>query len=85
MNHIQLKKGIPRESEIDAVGISIYEHFGTRPGEGLSTQNFLGVAENQGLRINDLLDGLRYGEENGWFEDGANGQVLLTAAGFAEI
>ena len=65
--------------------LNIYKHFGTRPGEGLLTQNFLAVAENQGLHNNDLLDGLRYGDEKGWFENGPNGSVLLTEAGFAEI
>ena len=65
--------------------LNIYKHFGTRPGEGLSTQNFLAVAVDQGLCNNDLLDGLRYGDEKGWFEDGPNGSVRLTEAGFAEI
>ena len=65
--------------------LNIYKHFGTRPGEGLLTQNFLTVAANQGLSINDLLDGLRYGDEKGWVENGPNGFVLLTEAGFAEI
>jgi len=65
--------------------LNIYKHFGTRPGEGLSTQNFLAVAVDQGLCNDDLLDGLRYGDEKGWFEDGPNGSVRLTEAGFAEI
>ncbi len=63
----------------------IYRHFGTRPGETLSTQQFLAGAEIQGLHNVDLLDGLRYGERQEWFEDGPNGSVRLTEAGFAEI
>ena len=65
--------------------LNIYKHFGTRPGEGLSTQSVLAVAVDQGLSNNDLLDGLRYGDEKGWFEDGPNGSVRLTEAGFAAI
>jgi hypothetical protein len=65
--------------------LRIYEHFGTRPGEGLSTQNFLAIAAVQGLRNDELIEGLRYGDEKGWFEDGPNGFVLLTKPGFAEI
>ena len=76
---------LPTPEENARKVLNIYKHFGTRPGEGLLTQNFLSGAETQGLRNNDLLDGLRYGEENGWFEDGPNNFVLLTEAGFAEI
>ena len=65
--------------------LRIYQHFGTRPGEGLSTQNFVAVAEQQGLSNEDLLDGIRYGDENGWFEDGPTGSVRLTDAGFADL
>ena len=76
---------LPTPEENARMVLNIYKHFGTRPGEWLSTQNFLGVAANQGLHSNDLLDGLRYGGEKGWFEDGPNGSVQLTKAGFAEI
>ena len=65
--------------------LKIYEHFGTRPGEALSTQKFLAIAAQKGLRTEDLLDGLRYGDEQGWFEDGPTGSVRLTEAGLAEI
>jgi hypothetical protein len=76
---------LPTPEESARRVLDIYKHFGTRPGEGLSTQNFLTVAANQGLCTDDLLDGMRYGDENDWFEDGPNGSVLLTEAGFAEI
>lgn len=76
---------LPTPEESARRVLDIYKHFGTRPGEGLSTQNFLAVAANRGLRTNDLVDGIRYGGENGWFEDGPNGSVLLTEAGFEEI
>ena len=76
---------LPTPEENARKVLKIYEHFGTRPDEGLSTQNFLAVAVNQGLSNADLLDGLRYGGEQGWFGDGPNGSVRLTEAGFAEI
>ena len=76
---------LPTPEESARMVLKIYEHFRTRPGEGLSTQNFLAVAADQGLNTNDLLDGLRYGDEKGWFENGPNGSVRLTEAGFAEI
>ena len=76
---------LPTPEENARKVLKIYEYFGARPGEDLSTQNFLVVAENQGLSTADLLDGLRYGDKQGWFEDGPNGSVRLTEAGFAEI
>jgi hypothetical protein len=76
---------LPTPDENGRMVLSIYKHFGTRPGEGLMTQNFLAFITNNGLRNEDLLDGLRYGEEQGWFESGQNGFVLITEAGFAEI
>ena len=65
--------------------LSIYRHYGVRPGGALSTQQFLDIAPNVGLSENDLLNGVRYGGEKGWFEDGPNGSMRLTEAGFAEI
>ena len=65
--------------------LKIYAHFGTRPGESLSTQNVLAIGDKQGLRTEHLFDGLRYGDKEGWFEDGPTGSVRLTEAGFAEI
>ena len=76
---------LPTPEENARKVLKIFEHFGAHPDETLSTQNFLAVAANQGLSTNDLLDGLRYGDAQGWFEDGPNGSVRLTEAGFAEI
>ena len=76
---------LPTPEESARKVLKIYEHLGTRPGEGLSTQNISVVAAKQGLSTNDLRDGLRYGDKQGWFEDGPNGSVRLTEAGFAEI
>ena len=76
---------LPTPEENARKVLNIYKHFGSRPGGGLLTQNFLAAAVDQGLRTEDLLDGLRYGDDKGWFENDPNGFVLLTEAGFAEI
>ncbi len=76
---------LPTPEESARMVLNIYRGFGTRPGEGLMTQHFLDGALKQGLNTQELLDGLVYGEGQGWFENGPNGLILLTEAGFKEI
>lgn len=76
---------LPTPEESGRAVLQIYEHFGTRPGEGLLPQNFLVRIFAMKLRKDDLVNGLEYGVEAGWFESGPNDMMILTDAGFAEI
>lgn len=76
---------MPASEENARKVLLIYQHYGTQPGGSLMTEKFLAVSANYGISEADLLDGVRYGGEQGWLEDGPNGSMQLTAAGFAEI
>ena len=65
--------------------LRIFKHFGTRPGEGIGSNNILAMAAKWHWRIADMQDGLQYGLDNGWFKNGQNGYTLLTETGYAEI
>jgi hypothetical protein len=65
--------------------LDIYQHFGTRPGEGLFTQNFMAIAAKRGLRMTDIADGMELGVKLGYFDQGQNNVLILTEAGFAAI
>ena len=65
--------------------LKMYKHFGSCPGECLRMNNFVTLAVERGLRIADLQEGLKYGGEKGWFEDGPNGFVRLTEGGVKNI
>ena len=60
------------------------KHFGTRPGEGILPQNILAVASDRKWSMDDLRAGISWGLENGWFEEGKNGFILLTQTGYEQ-
>jgi len=76
---------LPTPEEKARMVLSIYKHFGTRPGEVLRGNNFLGVHSQLGLRWEDVKDGLVEAGNLGWIENGPYESIKLTAAGFAEI
>ena len=65
--------------------LQIFEHFGTRPGEGIGSSSILAIAAEKNWRMADMEEGLQYGLDNDWFENGPNNYTLLTKSGFAEI
>jgi hypothetical protein len=64
--------------------LGIFADSGRRPGEGFLPQAFKTHLHND-FSAADLESGLQSGGEQGWFEKGSNGFILLTEAGFAEI
>ena len=76
---------LPTKPESARIVLDIFKHFGTRPGEVLQQHDFGVIAASDGLRMSDVADGLEYGYEQGWFEDGPNNSIKLTEAGFAAI
>ena len=57
---------VPSSKENAHQAPRIFEHFGTRPGEGILPQNILAVAVNRKWRMDDIREGLSWGLENGW-------------------
>ncbi len=64
--------------------LDIFRHFDTEPGEQLAAGNLLSIAAMNGWQTTDVNEGYRYGVTLGWFEDGPNGTVMLTAKGAGE-
>ena len=65
--------------------LQIFKYFGTQPGEALGQNNIDAMAVKKNWRTADMREGLQYGLDNGWFENGQNGGILLTESGYAEI
>ncbi len=76
---------LPTDIEKARMALDTFKHFGTRPGEVLMLQNFLAVAMKKGWRTTDVVEGLEYGSSQGWFEEGPNHTIRLTAAGYDQI
>jgi len=67
------------------MALVVFKHFGSRPKDMLRADNFETFAPRRGWAPEDLMQGLEHGKGLGWFEDGPNGSIRLTAAGFARI
>ena len=67
------------------MALVVFKHFGSRPKDTLRADNFVSFAPRRGWAPEDLMAGLEHGKTLGWFEDGPNESVRLTAAGFANI
>jgi hypothetical protein len=65
--------------------LNIFRHFDSEPGEPLSAGNLLSIAAMNGWQTTDVNEGFRHGVTLGWFEDGPNGTVMLTAKGAGEV
>ena len=65
--------------------LDIFQSHNARPGEAI-LPGALGQLTVAGVLPSDGIDdGLGYGLEQGWFENGPNDVLRLTKAGFAEI
>lgn len=77
---------LPTPEEKGRMVLKVFEHFCIRPGEALKPQIFVSTTVNDlSIRPDDLANGLEFGMEQGWFDEGPNGTIRLTDAGFAEI
>lgn len=83
----QVSMGLAKVLSAEDKGRSVLAIFAqrkVRAGEGLQP-NVLMASTNNDFRWIDVQDGLAYGAEAGWFEDGPNGSIRLTEAGFAAM
>ena len=65
--------------------LDMFQSHNARPGEAV-LPGALGQLTVAGVLPSDGVDdGLGYGLGQGWFENGPNGALRLTEAGFAEI
>ena len=77
---------LPTPEENARKVLQIFKHFGTRPGKEETKASILTMAAKWDcFQDGDLGDGLQYGQDNDWFEDGPNGGILLTESGYAEV
>ena len=73
-------------SEVNArLALSIFQHCGTRSGEGILPQNMLAIASDRKWSMDELREGLSWGLENGLFEEGKYGFIFLTQTGYEQV
>lgn len=65
------------------LALDIFKQFDTEPGELIAAGNLLSIAAMNGWPTTEVNDSYRAGVTLGWFEDGPNGTVMLTAKGAA--
>ena len=76
---------LPTPEENARMILALYQKHGRRPGEVLMSNNLQSLVMAQAVRAQDVNDGLKWGYEQGWFEQGPNGSHRLTDAGYAEM
>lgn len=76
---------LPTPEENARKVLQIFKDFRTRPGETLGRNSIYAIAAEKNWPIADMEEGIKYGQDNDWFEDGPNGGILLTESGYAEI
>lgn len=76
---------LPTDDENARIVLDIFGHFGTRPGEVIMPQNVMALMAKRGWRKDDIVAGFEIAAERGWVEDGPNGSIRLTQAGFTAV
>ena len=67
------------------LALDVFAHFDTEPGELLAAGNLLSIAAMNGWETTAVVASYEHGKALGWFEDGPDGTVTITAAGRAQI
>lgn len=67
------------------LALDVFAHFDTEPGELLAVGNLLSIAAMNGWETTAVVASYEHGKALGWFEDGPDGTVTITAAGRAQI
>jgi hypothetical protein len=67
------------------MALAVFKHLGPLPGQVLATSDFIALAGTNGWRNLDVLDGVKAGYAKGFFDDGPNYGIQLTADGFAAV
>ena len=76
---------LPTAEENAGKVLQIFQHFETRPEEGIGLNNIIAIAAQENWRMKDMDEGLQYGIEQGWFEEKGSSFFMLTQEGYAEI
>ena len=76
---------LPTSEENARKILEIFEHFNSRSGEGIMLNTIVAVAADRNWRMDDIRDGLEWGQSNGWFQEGDNDSIKLTDVGFTEM
>jgi hypothetical protein len=64
--------------------LEIYNHFKSRPGHVLRTNNMIAVGARRRWEMSDLQQGLEFALERGWIRE-KNGGFELTSNGFEQM
>ncbi|HTE78316.1 MAG TPA: hypothetical protein VK653_16480 [Xanthobacteraceae bacterium] len=67
------------------MALAVFRHLGPIPGQVLAASDFIALATTNGWQNLDVLDGVKAGYAKGFFDDGPNYGIQLTANGFAAI
>ncbi len=65
--------------------LAMYKHFHKKPDQVLFARDFQSYVVEKSLDVEDMKSGLAFGYEQKWFEDGPNGTIRLTQAGFDRL
>ena len=65
--------------------LNLFGEFSVHPGEVLSSNNLTSYAAHNGLRSRDIVNGVDYGYEQGWFEAGPDKTIRLTHKGYEQV
>ncbi len=76
---------LPTVEEKARLVLDVFKQHNARSGHVLGKREFLIASAASGLPMNDFDDGIQYGRDQHWFEDGPNGSYKLTDAGFAAM
>jgi hypothetical protein len=76
------KTAMATPEENSKLVLAMYKHFHKKPDQVLFARDFQSYVVEKSLDVEDMKSGLAYGYEQKWFEDGPNGTIRLTQAGF---
>jgi hypothetical protein len=75
---------LPTREENAKKILAIYDHFKSRPGYTLRTNNIVAVGARRRWEMSDLQQGLEFALERGWVLE-KNGGFELTPSGFEQM
>ena len=76
---------LPTADEKARMALEAFRSINGRPGDVVTRRHFTAVALEKRWRSDEVAEGIKEGYDRGWFEDGPNGSVRLTKAGFSEL
>ena len=76
---------LPTADEKARMALEAFRSINGRPGDVVTRRHFTAVALEKGWRIDEVAEGIEECSDRDWFEDGPNGSVRPTKAGFSEL